>query len=187
MKFVPCAWRHRAVHCSACAFLVVCVTVAAAAQALPAQLTVRGHSLVLNGEAVRSELFGMIELYRIGLYLPERTSLPERIKSDTPKTLVLHVMHDTRSEYLPEDWRDELRAVLTPNELRKLRSAYAQVRAGDFITISYVPGQGSRLTVNDDVVLESKGREMMYAFLQQWLGQRPVSENIKTALLGGGR
>ena len=183
MKLVPPMRRRRA--WPACALVLVCASVSAAAQALPAQLTVRGQSLVLNGQAVRSELFGMIELYRIGLYLPERTSEAAQIKSDSPKTLLLHVLHDTRSQYLPENWRDELRAVLKPNELRKLRAAYVTAQSGDFITISYVPGEGSRLTVNDDVVLESQGRELMYAFLQQWLGQRPVSEEIKSALLGG--
>lgn len=163
--------------------LLMIVSVAPAGQALPRQMTIGGHSLVLNGEAVRSKLFGLIELYRIGLYLPSQTSSSSDLRADVPKALRLDALHDTRSDRLPESWRDELTPVLLPAEMQVLRAAYAGLRKGDIVTISYVPNRGSRITIDDVVLLQADGRELMHAFLDQWLGQDPVSDEIKDALL----
>ena len=164
--------------------LVLYSSVISTVHAFPRRLTIGGHSLALNGQAVRSKLFGMIDLYRIGLYLQQQTSDTSRIGPDAPKALRLEVLHDTRSRYLPEDWRDELLALLTPQDTERLRAAYAKIQAGDIVTISYIPGEGSRLAVNHSTILQSHGGELMRAFLDRWVGEDPVSADIKAALLG---
>lgn len=153
---------------------------------MPATFTVRGQRLALNGEAVRSELLGMIELYRIGLYLSAPAADTAGLTRDRAKALRLQILHDTRSSRIPAEWRNELQPALTTAEQQTLRVAYTRLQAGDTLTISYVPGEGTHVAVNDDIVLRSEGADVMHAFLDQWLGQDPVSDDIKSALLGGG-
>jgi len=52
------------------------------------------------------------------------------------------------------------------------------------VTISYLPKTGTRVAVNDRTVFMTEGQAVMAAFLDNWLGQPPVSEDIKSSLLG---
>jgi len=151
--------------------------------ALPPTLTIRGQQLVLNGDAVRSELLGMVELYRIGLYLKTTVSNRSGVTDDVPKALRLEILHDTNGARIPSEWRTELEPALTQPQQQTLRAAYSRLQSGDTLTISYIPGDGTHVVVNTRTVLQSKGRDLMHAFLDQWLGQDPVSEEIKAALL----
>jgi hypothetical protein len=154
-----------------------------AAGALPPTLMIRGHHLVLNGEAVRSELLGIVELYRIGLYLSTRGAARAGVRDDAPKALRLEILLDTNGARIPSEWRRELEPILTQQQQQSLRAAYSRLQAGDTLTISYTPRDGTHVVVNAHTVLESKGRDLIDAFLDQWLGQHPVSEEIKSALL----
>ncbi len=153
---------------------------------VPRTIRVGEHRLVRVGLATRSMLFGFVELYTIGLYLPGRDTRLERIRSkETPKALMLEVDYEGDTEYgIPESWRDELLPVLGPEDTHALRQAYGSIKAGDMVTISYVPKTGTRVAVNDRTVFMTEGQAVMAAFLDNWLGQQPVSEDIKSSLLG---
>jgi hypothetical protein len=51
------------------------------------------------------------------------------------------------------------------------------------VLIEYVPGKGTTVRVNKAVAVGGVNHDLMLAFLDHWLGQRPVSEEIKRTLL----
>ena len=50
--------------------------------------------------------------------------------------------------------------------------------------VEYVPGKGTAVRVNKAVAVSGAHHDLMLAFLDHWLGQRPVSEELRHALLG---
>lgn len=50
--------------------------------------------------------------------------------------------------------------------------------------VEYVPAKGTVVRVNRAVAVSGAHHELMLAFLDHWLGQRPLSEEIKRTLLG---
>jgi hypothetical protein len=51
--------------------------------------------------------------------------------------------------------------------------------------IEYAPGRGTTVRINRTIAVLRARHELMLAFLDHWLGQRPVSDEVKGALLGG--
>jgi hypothetical protein len=52
------------------------------------------------------------------------------------------------------------------------------------VVVEYVPGQGTTVCTNEQAVASKVGHDLVLTFLDHWLGQRPVSEEIKQQLLG---
>jgi Chalcone isomerase-like len=65
-----------------------------------------------------------------------------------------------------------------------LRGIFAPLRQGDVVRIEYVPAKGTTVRVNKGVGGSGAHHDLMLAFLDHWLGQHPVSEDIKRTLLG---
>jgi hypothetical protein len=57
-------------------------------------------------------------------------------------------------------------------------------RKGDVLTVEYEPGKGTTIRGNRLTAVTRAPHGLMVAFLDQWLGQRPVSEDLKRTLLG---
>jgi hypothetical protein len=58
------------------------------------------------------------------------------------------------------------------------------LRHGDVVLIEYAPRKGTSVHVNRSILVLGEAHELMLAFLDHWLGQRPVSEDLKRTLLG---
>ena len=50
--------------------------------------------------------------------------------------------------------------------------------------MEYVARRGTTVHVDKAVAVSGANLDLMLAFLEHWLGQRPVSEEIKRTLLG---
>jgi hypothetical protein len=83
------------------------------------------------------------------------------------------------------DWRKELIPRLDLTATAHLRGTFAPLKEGDIVQIEYVPTKGTVVRVNRAVAVSGANHDLMLAFLDHWLGQRPVSETIKRTLLGG--
>ena len=152
----------------------------------PETLTVDGtSSLTLDSHATRVHLLGRLELYTLGLYVEGTTVDRQQLASpDTRKALRIQVLHrDEPGERPTIDWRRELLPPLEPAATAHLRAALAPLRHNDVVLIDYVPGRGTRVHVNKAAAVPEAGHELMLAFLDHWLGQRPVSEEVKARLL----
>ena len=70
-------------------------------------------------------------------------------------------------------------------ELKASMLSIGSARKGDVINIDWLPAQGMRLTLNGKAVGKDIGGEEFYrAMMKIWLGNRPVQDSVKDALLG---
>ena len=169
------------------ALLLLLWVAAPGAQMLhPDTLTVDGtSSLTLASQATRVHLLGRLELYTLGLYVDDTAVDRLRLASpNTRKALRIRILHkEIPGERPTIDWRRELLPPLEPAATTHLRGAFTPLRYDDVVVIDYVPGRGTSVHVNKAAAVPEAGHDLMLAFLDHWLGQRPVSEEMKAALL----
>jgi hypothetical protein len=144
-----------------------------------------GTPIPLAGEATRVHLLGLTELYSLAVYVPGSTSREHLLSPDVPKVLRIQIIYeeDPRNR-IGIDWRGELVPRLESAATAHLRGTFAPLRGGDVVVVEYVPGRGTTVRVGKAVAVGGVNHDLMLAFLDHWLGQRPVSEDIKRALLG---
>jgi hypothetical protein len=85
---------------------------------------------------------------------------------------------------LPFDWRGELVPPLEPGATAHLRGVFTPLFEDDIVLVEYAPGRGTTVRVNRGVAVNAAHHDLMLAFLDHWLGPRPVSEEMKRTLLG---
>ena len=159
----------------------------AAGGQLPATLNVEGRApLTLASQATRRHLLGAVELYTIALYTEEGMVSRESLASaNVPKALRIQVSYeeDVRRR-LAIDWRRELLPRLEPAASAHIQGSFAPIQHGDTVIIEYVPARGTTVRVNKGVAVSGVNHDLMLAFLDHWIGQRPLSEEIKQSLVG---
>lgn len=166
--------------------IVVWSLMAQAQSAPPPTVTPAGSSpLALVGHATRVHLAGLEDLYGIALYAPEPFDRDAIASDDAAKALRIEVTYERDWRRPPVVWHRELVPRLEPAGAGHLYRAFAPLRRGDIVSIEYAPGRGTTVRVNRSIVVLRERHELMLAFLDHWLGQRPVSEEVKRALLGG--
>lgn len=125
-------------------------------------------------------------LYSLALYGNGRPLEPGALGSPAAvKVLRLVILHkEDLYRRITLDWRRELVLRLEAPAATHLHGAFASMREGDVALVEYVPDKGTTIRVNKGVAVTGAEHDLMLAFLDHWLGQRPVSESIKRALLG---
>jgi hypothetical protein len=180
---------HRIAVCT----LVLASTFALVARAQstehPTTLTLQdGAVLPRTATAIRTQLFGAVEVYGIALYVDPARRGPAQLRSpDVSKALrfvVLRKDDDVSRRVTIEWWRELVPTTATPQGTDRLRDAFSALRQGDVVVVEYVSGQGTSVRMNEQAVASKVGHDLMLTFLDHWLGQRPVSEEIKQQLLG---
>ena len=158
----------------------------AAAQGAPPSLSVDGAGILpLAAQARRTHLAGSIELYSVAVYLEGSLRDTAVIASrSVAKALRIEVTYKPDLQRpMPLDWQRELIPALEPNAVAELRRIIAPLRYGDVLQVDYAPDKGTTVRVNRDVAVSRGSHDLMLAFLDHWVGQRPVSEEIKQALV----
>ena len=153
------------------------------------------QDLVLNGAGVRTKF--MMKVYAIGLYLPEKTHRGyDVIYRNGPKRVVISIlMREITTEQFMSALREKLDSDLTAAELRAMQSSLEQIneimiavkslKRGHVVALEYVPGRGTRIVINGEVKGNYIPNEEFYrALLTGWIGDKPVNEKLKRALLG---
>jgi hypothetical protein len=156
-----------------------------AQSAPPPTLTADGSSpLELVGHATRVHLAGVEDLYRIALYGPAPFDQEAIMSEDVAKALRIEIIYERDWQRPPVIWHRELVPRIDAAGAAHFDRVFAPLRRGDIVLIEYAPRRGTTVRVNRNVAALSAPHELMLAFLDHWLGQRPVSEEIKRALLG---
>ncbi|OGI44698.1 MAG: hypothetical protein A2150_04270 [Candidatus Muproteobacteria bacterium RBG_16_64_11] len=158
-----------------------------------AELTATGPALTLNGAGVRKKFFMIV--YVGALYLPAKAATArEALAQAGPKRMLLHFVYDELSaQKLVDAWNEGFAANNSDAELAPLRARigqfntlFATTRKRDVIALDYLPGEGTRVSHNGQVKGTIPGEDFNTALLKIWLGDKPVTEELKKALLGGG-
>ena len=153
-----------------------------------------GPELVLNGAGLRTRV--VFKVYVSALYLQQKRSAPDAIFSDAgPKRVALHLLREITADQLFSALNDGLKANHSPEQLAKIELQTREFEAifkktpnaktGDVILLDYLPGAGTRVTVNGDAKGNIAGAEFYTALLRVWLGDKPAEAGLKKAMLGG--
>ena len=150
--------------------------------------------LVLNGAGVRTRVF--FKVYVGALYLQRKAVTAPAVLADSgAKRVAMHLLRDLSAEQLFTALNEGLRNNHAQDELAKLDPQVMQLEGifkavkaaknGDVILLDYVPGAGTRVTVNAESRGVIPGEEFNRALLRVWLGDQPADAALKKAMLGG--
>ena len=144
-----------------------------------------GTPLPRAGQATRVFQLGAVELYSLAIYADAPLNDPVRLlPADVPKALRIEVKYkDDLRRHVSYDWRPELLPRLEPAAIAHLRGTFAPLNYGEVVLIEYVPDKGTTVRVNKSVAVSGASHDLMLSFLDHWLGQRPLSEQIKRTLM----
>jgi len=146
----------------------------------------------LNGVGYRKKFF--IKVY-IGALYTERLarSRDEVVALDGPNRVLMHFVHEeVSSEKLVAAWTEGFEENMSDDDFEKMRpqidkfnAMFPTVKQGDVIYIDYIPGTGTRVTVNGEHKGKIAGKDFNRALLDIWLGEEPADKKLKKAMLGG--
>ena len=132
-----------------------------------------------------------IKAYAGAFYLPE-TVAAEQALSPVAKRLELEYYHPITSEDFAKATRVKIADNVSADELEMLAvriehlaAMYRDVQPGDRYALTYVPGQGTQLALNEEVIGSIPGDDFARAVFSMWLGVDPIDESFKDRLLGG--
>lgn len=151
-------------------------------------------SLQLNGAGVRTKFF--FKIYVGALYLPQKQTSGEAIIADEREhRMALHILHGLSSEKFSNGFNEAIKANHTPAELAALDAqlkqmaqifdAMKEIKPGDVVTLDYLPGSGTQVSMNGKVFGTVAGTGFNRALLDIWIGSKPVQDDLKKELLGG--
>ena len=152
-------------------------------------------NLVLNGAGLRKRLF--FQVYAIGLYLPKKTAdAEEAIASPGPKRVAIHMLRNVGAAEFSEALAEGIRAnhsdaeakALEPRvqELSAIMAEVKEARKGMAISLDFQGKEMQLLVDGKPAGRPIAGEDFYRALLRIWLGPRPVQDDVKKALLGGG-
>lgn len=174
----------------------LCLTLASSAFAkerdgvqVPDTLQVEGKTLKLNGVGTRVKIF--FKVYVAGLYLETPTkNAAEAISSDQTKRVVLVLLRDLEKHQVAEAIRDGFiknssgQMASLKDRLDKLTGMFADVKKGQQISVTYVPGKGTLVADSSGEKGVIPGKDFADALFAVWLGKQPVDEDLKKGMLG---
>jgi hypothetical protein len=158
----------------------------------PETATIGGRKCRLNGVGVRTKV--VISVYLGALYLETPTGdAAAAIAADEPKRVVMHVVF---SKVGVEDMRKALREGFSANSAAALPQLNerlerfsgwfdADLLKGEQVVLTYLPGQGTEVTVQGQVRGVIEGADFMRALWSVWLGEKPADGGLKKGMLGG--
>jgi hypothetical protein len=181
-------WRHATTRCSVA--LIAAIALVGVPTVLhgqsPAEIRAASTRLTLIADGSRTDQLGGEALYAVAVYAESGPlDVAKLASADVAKALRIEITSDDDpNSPLTRPWRRELVPRLDVAAAAHLRAITAPVRKGDVLLVEYEPGKGTTIHGNSMTVTSRAPHDLMIAFLDQWLGQRPMSEDLKRTLLG---
>jgi hypothetical protein len=154
--------------------------------------SVAGAELALKGAWLRKRLF--VQVYAMGLYIADRTADP--IAQGGAKRIAIHMLRDVDADTFAKALVDGMRPNHDAATMQALEPRIAQLNAvmagmkeakkGMAIALDWVPGIGTQVTIDGKAAGKPiEGEDFYRALLRIWVGEKPVQDDLKKALLGG--
>lgn len=153
-----------------------------------------GQQLVLNGAGERS--IPLLKGYAVAMYLPQRQATAQgAISMAGAKRVQVTTLIDAPAKVLADSLvrgvlknTTEAEAVTLADRLELFTQAFedlGKTTHGTTIQLDWLPASGTRLSVNGrQVGADIPGEDFYKALLKVWLGERPVTKDLRQALLG---
>jgi len=157
---------------------------------VPDTATVDGKSLKLNGAGLRKK--AIFKVYVAGLYVENPThDAAALLSSNQVKSMRLHMMRSLKGKQIGEsiqegfDRNSKAQQDKLKDRLAKFTAMIPDVEEGDEIAMTWVPDQGTKVSVRGTDRGTIEGRDFADALFAVWLGPDPVQDDLKKALVGG--
>ncbi len=69
-------------------------------------------------------------------------------------------------------------------DLNRMMNSIGVLKKGGAITLDYLPGTGTRVTINGEEKITITGEDFFQAMLRIWIGKKPVDGRLRDAMLG---
>jgi len=156
------------------------------------RVQVAGTALSLSGAGLRERF--IFDVYAVALYVADPKA--DRVTQGGAKRVAIHMLRDVDADTFSKALEDGMRANHDEQamqalagrvaELNAIMAAAKQAKKGMDILLDWVPGTGTRVTLDGKASgAPIAGEDFYRALLRVWLGPRPVQNNLKKALLGG--
>jgi len=167
---------------------------AQAAEVAGVKLADTEGALVLNGAGLRKRAF--FQVYVIGLYVPEKkAAAADLINAAGPRRVAIHMLRDVDAGQFTDALMDGMKdnhgeaemKALEPRakQLAAIMAEMKEAKKGMRITLDWQPAAGTRVTVDGKPAGAAiPGEDFYRALLRIWLGEKPVQDDLKGALLG---
>jgi long-chain acyl-CoA synthetase len=160
--------------------------------ALPDKANVGGQDLVLNGAGVRSRM--VFKVYVGSLYVPAKTKTAADVYAKAPRRVQLNMLRDVTSDQMVDALTEGLNQANSAAEAGAVKAQMAelaailksigQLKEGNVLAFDFVDG-GTRVSLNGQAKGTIAGDAFNKALFNAWLGDKPVQDDLKKAMLGG--
>lgn len=135
--------------------------------------------------------FFNIDLYDAALYLePDRD--PLQWHRETARQLEISYFKPVKAEHFAKATDKLIQRNLKKCEYRQMKSTidrflalYRDVKPGDRYSLTYVPGKGTALALNGQPLGIFEGNLLSRALFAIWLGDKPISDDLRDQLVYG--
>lgn len=155
---------------------------------LPDTLKSGELTLKLNGLGLRKK--AMFKVYVAGLYLESPSMDSEAIlAAGRAKIIRMYFLRDLTKTQLVDAFKEGFEAnandkVGQKAEFDKMLARITDVKEGDTLTFSYLPGRNTTLQIGSKELGDFAGKGFADAVFSIWLGPKPPSEDLKKGILG---
>ena len=154
----------------------------------PAVLEAAGKKLQLNGMGLRKKM--IFKVYIASFYLENLTTdAKQAVGSEQVKRVEMHMLRDLDRGKITEAVEAGFEKNAGP-DLPKLRErldrfmkAIPDLKEGQVITITYVPGAGTTVKAGAAEEIVIPGKDFADALFSVWLGDHPVDDGLKDEML----
>ena len=156
--------------------------VVVAAFALPGSLRLGDQTLAAASCATRETLG--ISHYTATLYVRagESASLA-LLDPDRAKALEIGLLSRALMPLeIPRKYRRALDGILDDEAMTQVRAAYRELRAGDAVTLVYLPRRGVSVRVNGVVIATSPDHRVVESVLATWANGKPIDQHLRAML-----
>ena len=132
----------------------------------------------------------MFKVYVGGLYLESPAKDAGAIlASDQAKAIRLHFLRDLTKAQLVEAFQEGFEANAKDKAgqkaaFDKMLALVPDVKEGETLTFSYLPGKGTTLQMGNKDLGAFEGKGFADAVFSIWLGAKPPSADLKKGMLG---
>ena len=156
------------------------------------RVRVADSELALTGAGLRQRF--IFDVYAMGLYV--RDAKADLVTQAGAKRVAIRMLRDVDAETFAKALVDGMRPnhdeatmkALEPRiaELNALMATLKEAKKGMAITLDWLPAAGTQMTVEGKPAgAPIAGEDFYRALLRIWLGDKPVQDDLKKALLGG--
>lgn len=184
--------RNLATMVTGLAFAASVHAVDVAGVPIPDKASVGGQDLVLNGAGVRSRM--VFKVYVGSLYVPAKTKTAADVYAKAPRRVQLNMLRDVTSDQMVDALTEGLNQANSAAEAGAVKAQMAelaailksigQLKEGNVLAFDFVDG-GTRVSLNGQAKGTIAGDAFNKALFNAWLGDKPVQDDLKKAMLGG--